>query len=295
MTTLFKDDAAKARVAAEFARWRALVPAATSRTVSTRFGETHALVAGPEDAPPLVVLHGALDSSAHAMFEIGPLRDHFRVYALDVLGQSVMSADARVPVDGPAYGEWLRDALDGLGLERASIYGVSWGGFVARRLAEVAPDRIDRLVLLVPAGIVGGPAWRGLTEVGIPMALYRAFPSEARLRRFARGILSELDDDWVRFFGVAFSAYKLDMRIPPLAERGPLAGFKRPTLVFGASEDVSFPGEALLARAKELFPQAELELLAGLKHAPPSTDAFRSKMADRIASFLGSDALRMSA
>ncbi|MFT3765284.1 MAG: alpha/beta fold hydrolase [Minicystis sp.] len=242
MTTMFRDEAARARITAAYDRFRARLPETTSRTVPTRHGETHVLVAGRDDAPPLVVLHGALASSAHILGELGPMLDRFRVYAIDVLGQSVKSADVRPDLDGPAYAEWLTDVLDALGLGRVHVYAVSWGGFVARKLAEHAPERIDRLALLVPAGFVGGPAWKGFKEMGLPMTMYLAFPSEARLMRLARALFSTLDDAWVPYFGEAIRSYKLDMRVPPLAGPERLAKFTRPTLVFGARDDLQLPG-----------------------------------------------------
>jgi pimeloyl-ACP methyl ester carboxylesterase len=286
MTTIFRDDRSRATIEAAYDRFRARVPDAGGRTVKTRFGDTHVLSVGPESAPPLVVLHGALASSAHVMGELGPLRDRFRVHAVDVIGQSVKSADVRLDLDGPAYAEWATDVLDGLGLARAHVYGVSWGGFVARKLAEHAPARVDRLVLVVPAGFVNGPFWKGMTEIVIPMTLYRAFPSEARLRRFTRSLLTTTDDDWTPYLGEAFLHYKLDIRVPPLATPDRLAAFQRPTLAFGADGDLSFPGAALLGRIKEVIPQAETELLEGCRHSPPTDDAFRHRMADRITRFL---------
>lgn len=290
MTTMFRNDSARAVIERAHHRFRARVPEVASREVETRFGRTHCLVTGPSGAPPLVVLHGALASSAHAVGELGPLRERFRVYAPDVLGQSVMSADARLPLDGPECAEWLVDVLDGLELTRAHVYGVSWGGFVARKLAEHAPERIDRLVLLVPAGFVAGSAWRGLVDLGIPMALYRLLPSEDRLRRFVAALMTSPDDEWVRYFGEALQSYKLDLRPPPLATAERLASFARPLLAFGASDDISFPGAPLLARVKELVPHAETELLEGCRHIPPTEAAFRRRLADRIERFLLSSA-----
>jgi hypothetical protein len=58
---------------------------------------------------------------------------------------------------------------------------------------------------------------------------------------------------------------------------------------------VSFPGAKLLARAKELLPRAETELLEGCRHSPPTDDAFRARLCGRIARFLGSDAARDAA
>ncbi|WP_437331548.1 alpha/beta fold hydrolase [Sorangium sp. So ce394] len=288
---IFRSPEARARIATWFERFREKAPVPTrAREVSTRFGATHVLVAGPEHAPPLVCVHGAMASSAHLLPELGPLLARFRVYAVDVIGQSVKSADVRVPVEGPAYAEWLTDVLDALGLPRAHLLGVSWGGFVALRMAEVAPARIDRLVLIVPGGVVSGPVWQGLTRVAIPMALYRAFPSEDRLARLVSGLFTTQDAMWGPYFGDAVRSYRLDMRIPPLATPEALAGFTRPALVFGADDDVSFPGAKLLARAKVLLPRAETELLEGCRHSPPTDDAFRARLGGRIARFLEPDA-----
>lgn len=286
MSTMFKNAEARQVIAGAYERFRANIPRSTeSRSVTTRHGDTHVLVAGPEGAPPLVLVHGALASSAHATAELGPLLERHRVYAPDVIGQSVKSADARVALDGPAYGEWLVDVLDGLNLDRPLVYGVSWGGFVSLKLAALAPSRIDKLVLLVPAGIVNGSAWKGLTQVGIPLALYRMFPSEARLRRFVSAMVSTPDDAWVHYFGEALQSYNLDIRTPPLFRPGAFATFDRPTLVFAADNDLSFPGSHLIERIRTLLPHAETELLENCRHSPPTDDAFRRRMAERITGF----------
>lgn len=286
MTTIFQDEAARAAIEAAYDQFRARLPPHETRVLETPLGATHVLECGPKGAPPLVVLHGALASSAHVVGELGPLVERFRIIAPDVIGQSVKSADVRLPLDTPAYADWLVAILDTLGLSRPHVLGVSFGGFVARKLAEHAPERIDRLVLLVPAGLVSGSAWQGFTKVGIPMTMFRLFPSEERLRRALSAILTTLDDEWTPYLGVAFRSYKLDMRIPPLARDGALERFDRPTLVFGASEDLSFPGHELLARAKQLIPHAETELLEGSKHSPPTDPASRVRLGTRIAEFL---------
>src|SRR4051794_20884435 len=108
MSVMFKNEAARAVIEGSSDRFRASIPGHTSsRMAKTRQGDTHVLVAGPADAPPPVLVHGALASSAHATAELGPLLERHCVYAPDVIGQSVKSVDARVPLDGPALGEWL--------------------------------------------------------------------------------------------------------------------------------------------------------------------------------------------
>lgn len=291
MTSMFKNAEARARVASWYDRFHARIPSTTqSRVVQTRFGDTHILVGGPEDAPPIAILHGALATSAHALVELAPMLERFRVYAIDVIGQSVKSADARPRVDNDDYGHWLADVLDGLALERARIVGISWGGFASIRLAASHPERIEKLALLVPAGVVGSPMWDGWVRVGWPMTKYVLFPSEARLRAFLKNLLTTPDDEeWVGFLGDAFRAYNLNMKVPALARPDELRGFTSPTLVLAADRDASFPGEALLKRAVELFPNlASAELIADCNHCPPTTDAFRRWLGERIGRFLAS-------
>jgi hypothetical protein len=106
--SLFKDDAARERMEAWYDRVREAIPAATTtRTLETSFGATHVLSAGAEDAPPLVALHGAMANSALLLRELWHLTKQFRLHVVDVLGQSVKSADAALPVKGDAHGRWV--------------------------------------------------------------------------------------------------------------------------------------------------------------------------------------------
>lgn len=288
MTSVWKSEQARATLVAWYERFRARLGVPTeSRTVATRFGDTHVLVGGPPGAPDVVVLHGALASSAHALVELAPLLARFRVHAVDIVGQSVNSADARPSVSNADYGHWLVDVLDGLGLARAHVVGVSWGGFVALRLAALAPARIERLVLLVPAGVVSGPVWAGLIRIAWPMLRYRLAPSPRRLAGFVRHLLTTPDDDWASYLGDAVRSFRMDMRVPALARPEELAGLTAPTLVLGADRDLSFPGAALIARARVLLPSlVDAELLADCRHCPPTTEAFRAWLGARITAFL---------
>lgn len=287
MTELFESEAARQTILGWYERVRGRLTVPTeSTTVATRFGDTHVLVGGPEAGPAVVVLHGALASSAHVMVELAPLLERFRVYAVDVIGQSVKSADARISVTNNDHGLWLGEVLDQLGLARAHVLGVSWGGFVAIRLAACAPERIDRLALLVPAGVVQGPAWAGLTKLLLPMMMYRLWPSPRWFARFLRHLGQAEDDAWAPYLADAFRLYKLQLRVPELARPAELARFTRPTLVVGAERDLSFPGAKLIERARELFPAlAGTELIEGAGHCPPATAEFRQWLSSRLTRF----------
>ena len=285
-SAMFVNDEARSVITKEYDRLLQATPQAQSKRVKTRFGDTHLLVAGPENAPPLVVFHGAMASSAIAIREGHPLLERFRMYVVDVIGQSVKSADVRLRVDNADYGEWAKDVLDALGLEKAHVYGASYGGFIARKLAEIAPERIDRLVLLVPAGVVSGPIFEGITKAGIPLFLYKTMGSKSALQKLVDAMLSAPDAELFEYFGHAFKHYKLDLTVPPLGSPEPLAKFDRPTLVLAADSDVYFPADAMKKRVKELFPQAVVEVLANSRHIPATDEASRARLCARVTSFL---------
>jgi 2-hydroxy-6-oxonona-2,4-dienedioate hydrolase len=287
MKPVFKDDVSVTRMQEWFERFRGNIGVPTeSRTVSTKFGDTHVLVGGPPSAPPLVAVHGAMASSAHMLREIAPMLARYRVYAIDVIGQSVKTPHARPSVSNSDYGAWLAEVLDGLQLPRASLLAVSWGGFAAIRLAALAPERIERLALLVPAGIVNGHAWQGLTKLAFPMMMNRMFPSEKRFFAFAKNLLTTTDDEWLPYLRDAFSSYNMDMRVPKLATPAELATFEAPVFVIAGDLDLSFPGDKLMSRAKELFPNVVgTELVANCKHCPPTTDEFRDWLSTKLDAF----------
>lgn len=288
MTTIFQDTGAKERIRAWYERFHSRLSVPTeSREVDTRFGSTHVLIGGPEDAPPLILLHGALASSAHASVELEPLYERFRVHAVDVIGQSVMSAEVRLPVDDDSYGQWLLDVFDALALPRAHLVAVSWGGFVALRLAALAPERIERLALLVPAGLIPSPFWEGFTRFGWPMLVYRMFPSEERFKAALRGLLTTPDPHWSGYLKEAFAAFRMSFKEPTQVRPGELSGLRAPTLLVAADRDMSFPGQAMIERAKELIPSLEeTELLEQCNHCPPTTPEFRGWLGARIRRFL---------
>jgi pimeloyl-ACP methyl ester carboxylesterase/catechol 2,3-dioxygenase-like lactoylglutathione lyase family enzyme len=116
--------------------------------VSTRFAE-----AGPKDAPALVMLHGTGGHWETFVSNIGPLSEHFRCVAFDMVGNGFSSKPDK-DYEIPVYLDHVTAVMDELGIERASFLGVSLGSWVAARLALVAPERVDKLILLSPAGLI---------------------------------------------------------------------------------------------------------------------------------------------
>lgn len=282
---IWKGAAARARLEAWYERFRERVPGAEGREVPTRHGPSHVLCAGPPGAPVLVCLHAMRTGAAHLLSELVPLAGRFRLVAPDLPDQSVRGPQLGLPLNTDALADWLFGVLDALGLECVNLFGVSWGGFVARLAACARPARVRRLALLVPAGIANGSHWKGLTNMALPLLRYRVWPSERNLRRFLAPLLSEWDDTWGAYMGDTLRDLRTDLRIPPLATDADLAKLTMPVLVLGAADDISFPGDAVARRVRAAVPHAEAEVLAGCKHCVPTTPEFRERLAARLGAF----------
>ena len=155
---MYRSEEARAAIADLYDRARRALPMATdSRRVPTRFGDTHVLMAGPEDAAPIVVFGGGNVVGPLTLGWFSPLAERFRLVAPDTIGQPGLSADRRVSGSDDSLGLWAIDVLDQLGLDQAAAIGVSYGAGVLLRVAEIAPNRLTRAAVVVPSGITGSP------------------------------------------------------------------------------------------------------------------------------------------
>lgn len=285
--TVWRDEAARGRLEGWYGRFLARVPPPVeSRHVPTRHGPSHVLLAGPANAPSVVCLHAMRTGAAHLLSELGPFAARFRLVAPDLPGQSVRGPQVRLSLKDDAYARWLLDVLDGLGLGGpADVFGVSFGGFVARLAASTAPDRVRRLALLVPAGVANGSHLTGLIRMAVPLVLYRLRRSEANLRRLLAPLFTTWDADWAGYTGNAVRDMPFDPRVPPMATDADLGRLTMPVLVLGAADDISFPGDAVVRRVQAVVPHADGEVIPACKHCPPTTPEFRDWLAGRLSAF----------
>ena len=153
---------------------------AESVTLPTPFGETHVLVAGPSAAPPLLLFHGVGDDAAVMwLYNIKDLCARYRCYAVDTIGGPGRS----VPGDayGPAFSQsaWMDALWKGLGIGKACVAGVSYGGWLATEAALSLGALVDRAVVLA-GGIAGGNPMLRMMRIFLPALL---FPTERVMGR----------------------------------------------------------------------------------------------------------------
>ena len=202
-------------------------------------------VGGPHDGPPLVLITGLGGLQEGWFRQVPYFERRYRVVTFDNRGAG-RSGVLDVPTTMRDLAEDTVALLDGLGVARAHVWGVSMGGKVAQELALGWPDRVDRLVLgcttagerhrvegahvsrLRDAASLGEQAW--LQDV-VPVLFGRAYreANAAGMRAFARSRSRHPQDP--RGFARQFEAYEsFDAwdRLPSLTRR---------TLVITGDED----------------------------------------------------------
>jgi pimeloyl-ACP methyl ester carboxylesterase len=102
--------------------------------------------------PPVVLIHGMVNSSRHWREVALRLADRYRVVAPDLIGHGD-SATPRGDYSLGAHAAAIRDLLTAIGIERASVVGHSLGGGVAMQFFWQFPQRVERLALVSSGGL----------------------------------------------------------------------------------------------------------------------------------------------
>ncbi|MBI4898538.1 MAG: alpha/beta hydrolase [Actinobacteria bacterium] len=107
---------------------------------------------GDPAAPAVVLIHGLAGCWQNWLENIPALGEDFNVIAIDLpgFGESAMPAGKAISI--PGYARTVVGVLNSLGVERASLIGNSMGGQTAIQTALDHPTRVDRTILVSPAG-----------------------------------------------------------------------------------------------------------------------------------------------
>ena len=225
--------------------------------------------------PAIVLLHGLLFDGGMWRGQIEPLSALGRVVVLDGPGHGKSEPAPRFTLEDHA--DALFDAFGELGIRRAVVVGLSWGGMVGMRLALQHPAKVAGLAILDASAEVDPLAdrlrYRAFIamhrRVGFPYSLYL---KEIAPRMFAARTLVERPDlveaAYRRAMGFdrgGFSRAALAVVVHRKAILSDLPRIRTPTLVMCGREDHSTPPERSEAIAGAI-PNAKLVVLDGLGH-----------------------------
>lgn len=141
------------------------------------------MASGPDDAPPVVPIHGSQANSASWMPDVALWSPKFRLFTVDMIGEAGLSARVRSDLIGDAHALWLDDVFKGLELRSAGIVGTSLGGWLAL-YASRRPAAVQALAVVERA-----------KAEGLPLEPFTVHD----LRRTGSTLLNELgfNSDWI--------------------------------------------------------------------------------------------------
>jgi pimeloyl-ACP methyl ester carboxylesterase len=248
------------------------VPVTQAELFHTQVGESSIAYRRFGHGPALVLLHGILCDSRAWGEQLAGLSDHFTVVAWDAPGAGV-SSDPPGSFTITDWAECLAGFLDQIGITRAHIVGLSWGGAVAQEFYRLYPKRVLGLVL---AGTYAG--WKGsLSESVCEQRLARclreaSLPAEEIVGRWVPEFLTEAAPQALR---EAMSDIVLDfhpagfrLMAKSLAEMDTTTLLPRivaPTLLLWGDRDQRSSLE-IAAQFRDAMPNARLAVLTGAAH-----------------------------
>lgn len=235
----------------------------------TRLGSTHVIASGPPDAPPLLLLSSLAASAMVWRLNVAELSRHFRTYAVDVIGQSGKSTATRRIRGRRQLADWMTDLLDGLGVQRASIVGCSFGGFLALNQASLTPERVGRIVLISPVGGFASQYWTLTYRMRIKGPLLKL------ARRFGRASkgkpqpawLPPRDPKWAALIGVTMAERpKIGVSRAPAFSAAELRAIRAPALLLIGEQEQLYEPHATLKRAQTRMPGLQGAIVPGADH-----------------------------
>lgn len=228
--------------------------------------------------PPLLLLNGGLMSFGAWEPLFSPLAERFQVIRSDFRGQ--LLTPGPFPSTLEEHATDLVELLDHLGIERANLFGASFGGEVALLTAAMAPKRVETLTVVTvtdyvtdkmrrdseplllateraAAGGDGGEVFRLLAPPTFSPEWLARMPADFIEKRARQ--LALLPPE----FFAGLSALLAVVGAVDLREH--LGRIKAPTLIMAAENDGVFPLEHSQALAKGID-GARLEIIPGAGH-----------------------------
>ncbi len=174
----------------------------------------------------------------------------------------------------PRVVEWIDEVLDTLQIGHTALVGLSFGSWMATQYAMRRPDRIERLAILAPAGIVSRQHLKWLVEMTFKVQLR---PTPARVERaFDTFVMEQTrrqlrEDPWrpiVQQFIVGSMSFRRNSRElrPVRCNIERLAGSGIPVLALIPRAETLHDGSTMAERFRQQLPHAQVELVDDANH-----------------------------
>lgn len=237
--------------------------------VDTFAGNTHVIVRGNKNLPPVVIFHGIHAGAPVALEAMQDLYKKHCIYAVDTIGQATKSDETTLDFKSNEYGKWASEVLEKLGIEHVPVIAISYGAFILNELIKVSPQKVQKAIYIVPSGFANGDFLPSFSRLSIPLFKFHFTKKEKYLVKFMDAFFTTKDKHWIEFQKNILLGVKMDYRRPPLLSEKDTQNFDAPVFAIIAENDVFFPKEKAIPRMKKVFSDLkEIYILKDAKHIP---------------------------
>jgi pimeloyl-ACP methyl ester carboxylesterase len=247
------------------------IPSIT-RLVDTSFGYTFVRISGKNNGRPIVLLPGYTANSLMWIPNIKSLSQYFKTYAVDNIndvGRSVPKCKIKTPNE---YVTWLDELFTALELkEPINLMGISYGGWLSIQYALNHSNRILKIVLLAPAGVLPLRAefiFRGLLGLFHPKLFRRFFywvlkDGVNHENEKTRKVIIETIEDML----LAMQCYRPRTEMPPRKiNEAELMNIQVPMLFLVGEHEKIYSPQKAICRIRKYVPNIKAEIITGAGH-----------------------------
>ncbi|MFV0516394.1 MAG: alpha/beta fold hydrolase [Aminipila sp.] len=227
--------------------------------IETSYGETFALAAGKESDVPIILLHGSNSNSAFWFPELMALSSNYRVYAVDILGESGNSCEYRPNLNSDDFAHWMKEVQNALGIEKSILIGNSLGGWMSLKFSTVFPDSVSKLILIAAAGLA---------------PIHEQFLKNVDNSKLDDGTVevseniigeSDIPKEVLEFMNLIAQSYDPIQELP-LFDDKQLLNLNMPILMLNGQDDVIINSKESIDRLSRLIPSAKTLLISNCGH-----------------------------
>ncbi|APZ46683.1 hypothetical protein BW723_10465 [Polaribacter reichenbachii] len=237
------------------------------QTVETTFGDTNVIILENNKKPQLILVHGFLGCAPFAVETLKGLEKHFKIYAIDVLGEPNLSDTYYLNPEEKDHSKWFYEVISRLQVYNAYLVGISLGGFIGLKGLISNSKRFKKAFFINPTGVVKWNFFKTATHVLLPSILYKKFYDQKYLLKIYNNLYPKKDVLLLTFLSEKIKITDIDAYNFPLISENEAKSIQTPFYIIASEDGVIYKGEALIKKAKKVYHSLqELVFLKNAKH-----------------------------
>ncbi|HDR4483393.1 TPA: alpha/beta hydrolase [Bacillus cereus] len=242
-----------------------------TKDIKTKYGTIRTYYFTKEEnkhKEPILLLPGRGASTPMWVSNLEDLREKRPVYTIDLLGEPGMSVQTKVIENQKQQAEWLNEVIEGLGLERVHIVGVSIGGWTTMNLARYNPEHIATASLLDPVFVFAQISIKMiLASIPASVPIVSKFLREKMLSYISGGAEASDDEPIAKLIESGMRNYKLKTPAPDLFSKEDLKSIDIPVLALMAEKSTMHNSVKAVETGKKYVKDIDIVSWKNASHA----------------------------